>query len=72
MRYVDYGLGVFARETLLAFSAGISFDLAQVYSSLTQRGLLGGYEVHQRFYEIGSVVGLAETDKYLSAAPHYR
>jgi hypothetical protein len=34
---------------------------------LAQRGLLAGYEVHQRFYEIGSPTGLAETDRYLRA-----
>ena len=72
MQYIDYGLGVFNREALLTCGLGESFDLAQLYRSLTQRGLLAGYEVHERFYEIGSADGLAEADRYLSIAPDRR
>jgi NDP-sugar pyrophosphorylase family protein len=67
MNYIDYGLGVFSREALLTPSLEESFDLAHLYRMLAQRRLLAGYEVHQRFYEIGSPAGLAETDRYLRA-----
>jgi NDP-sugar pyrophosphorylase family protein len=65
MHYIDYGLGIFSREALFTFPLGESFDLAQLYCLLSQRRLLAGHEVYERFYEIGSSAGLAETDRYL-------
>lgn len=67
MHYIDYGLGVLTREALLTLRLEESFDLAHLYCLLAARGLLAGYEVHERFYEIGSPAGLAETDRYLRA-----
>ena len=40
------------------------FDLADIYRRLALQGMLAGYEVKQRFYEIGSHRGLAETVSY--------
>jgi NDP-sugar pyrophosphorylase family protein len=71
MQYIDYGLGVLNRDALSTFDHERSFDLAQLYGSLAERELLAGYEVHQRFYEIGSAAGLAETDKYLVSQGRY-
>jgi N-acetyl-alpha-D-muramate 1-phosphate uridylyltransferase len=42
-----------------------AFDLADIYHRLAREGRLAGYELHQRFYEIGSPAGLRETDQYL-------
>jgi NDP-sugar pyrophosphorylase family protein len=67
MNYIDYGMGVLTREAVLTLTLEESFDLAHLYCLLAKRGLLAGYEVHQRFYEIGSPAGLAETDRYLRA-----
>jgi NDP-sugar pyrophosphorylase family protein len=64
MRHIDYGLGIFCREAL-TFASEQSFDLADLYSSLARRGLLAGCEINERFHEIGSPVGLADTDQYL-------
>jgi NDP-sugar pyrophosphorylase family protein len=65
MRHIDYGLSIFKREALLAFTPDRSFDLAHVHSWFANLGRLAGYEVGERFYEIGSSKGLAETDRYL-------
>jgi len=35
-------------------------DLAKLYQTLLAKGKLAGYEVAERFYEIGSVAGLEE------------
>ena len=43
------------------------FDLASLYRRLLQQGQLTGYEVTERFYEIGSPKGLAATEAYLCA-----
>ena len=40
-------------------------DLAEVQKALVARGELAGYEIPERFYEIGSPAGLAELDRLL-------
>jgi NDP-sugar pyrophosphorylase family protein len=69
MRHIDYGLGIFNSAAFSACPGGKAFDLAEVYQDLIARGELAGYEVKQRFYEIGSPAGLAELDALLRAKP---
>jgi dTDP-glucose pyrophosphorylase len=64
MHFIDYGLGVLSRSTLENFPAAKAFDLAEVYQALSAQGQLAGYQVTQRFYEIGSHQGLKETIDY--------
>lgn len=65
MHYIDYGLGLLQNEILQAYPAGQSFDLSKVYNHLSLAGNLAGYEVFERFYEIGSHQGIADTQAYL-------
>jgi NDP-sugar pyrophosphorylase family protein len=65
MHYIDYGLGLLQADALQAYPAGESFDLSKVYSDLSLTGELAGYEVFERFYEIGSHQGIADTQDYL-------
>lgn len=65
MQHIDYGLGAFRREAFDGFPRDQSVDLADVQRSLVGRGQLAGYEVAQRFYEIGSPAGLNELDALL-------
>lgn len=65
MLHIDYGLGVFRAEAFAAWPRDAVVDLADVQKALLSRGELAGYEVHQRFYEIGSPAGLAELDQKL-------
>jgi len=67
MNHVDYGLGVVSRKVFEPYSDGIPFDLADIYHNLSLKGKLAGLEVHERFYEIGSHVGLKETENYFFA-----
>jgi NDP-sugar pyrophosphorylase family protein len=69
MRHIDYGLGVFDAAAFSNQPGSEAFDLADVYRELIARGELAGYEVKQRFYEIGSPAGLAELDALLRAQP---
>ncbi len=62
MLYIDYGLGALRREALVSSSAS---DLADIYHDLSLRNELAAYEMHDRFYEIGSPKGLQEADEYL-------
>lgn len=65
MRHIDYGLGAFRPEAFSACVPGEPLDLADVQTRLAEQGLLAGFEVHERFYEIGSPEGLAELDALL-------
>jgi hypothetical protein len=47
------------------WTANRTFDLADLYRDMVRRGLLAGFEVHERFYEIGSPAGIRETDMFL-------
>jgi NDP-sugar pyrophosphorylase family protein len=64
MRYIDYGLGLFACVVIAEWPEE-AFDLADVYAKLAEQGRLAGYEVSRRFYEIGTPNGLAETEAHL-------
>ncbi|HSR97459.1 MAG TPA: sugar phosphate nucleotidyltransferase [Kofleriaceae bacterium] len=68
MTHIDYGLGALAAGALADRPVG-PLDLAAVYQDLLARDQLAGYEVHERFYEIGSPPGLEETRRLLSEEP---
>jgi NDP-sugar pyrophosphorylase family protein len=69
MRHIDWGLSLVKADLLARQPANAAFDLADIYSDLARRGLLAGYEVTTRFYEIGSTEGLRETDALLRERP---
>lgn len=66
MCYIDYGLGVFRREAFAYVPENEPFDLATLQQDLLKADQLAGYEMFQRFYEIGSPRGLEETRQYLA------
>ncbi len=65
MHFIDYGLTICNRSIFKDYPIEEPFDLAMVFEKLAERGELAGYEVHQRFYEIGSHQGLEELDRLL-------
>ena len=67
MQHIDYGLSLFKSPAFDSFPADKPFDLAEVMGELVREKQLAGYEVHERFYEIGSPVGLAELEKVLKS-----
>jgi NDP-sugar pyrophosphorylase family protein len=68
MRWIDYGLLAFRRWVIAErVPAGPVRDLAPLCSELADHRLLAGFEVGQRFYEIGSVAGRDELDALLTA-----
>jgi Nucleoside-diphosphate-sugar pyrophosphorylase involved in lipopolysaccharide biosynthesis/translation initiation factor 2B, gamma/epsilon subunits (eIF-2Bgamma/eIF-2Bepsilon) len=60
MHYIDYGLGILRANVLATWPDNQPFELADVYRALAENKELAGFEVTQRFYEIGSKEGLAE------------
>ena len=55
MRFIDWGLGVMKAEGLSRWPEDRAWDLAEYYEQLSLKGRLAGYEMTQRFYEIGSL-----------------
>lgn len=68
MKHIDYGLQVFRASAFNGYPRHAVVDLAAVQTDLCRRGELAGYEVRQRFYEIGSHGGLQELDQLLRSA----
>lgn len=65
MHYIDYGLGVLQRSAIEKYPPKTRFDLSKVYNELSLASELAGYEVFERFYEVGSHQGIADTQDYL-------
>ena len=65
MEWIDYGLGGLTVQALDEVGDETR-DLADLHQVLAQRGLLGGFEVDQRFYEIGTPEALRETEAFLT------
>lgn len=67
MHFIDWGLSMLSAEAIAAHPLDEAWDLGDMYEQLSLAGQLAGFEVQQRFYEIGSFDGLAETDRLLRA-----
>lgn len=69
MHFVDFGLTFFAKEAFAKHVKSVkkeSFDLAEIFRSMTKKSEMGGYAVNRRFYDIGTPESLIETRAYLS------
>ena len=67
MQHIDYGLSLFRASVFESYATGQPFDLAEVLGRLVREKQLAGYEVHERFYEMGSPAGLAELESLLQS-----
>jgi NDP-sugar pyrophosphorylase family protein len=65
MAFIDYGAALLRQAALERIPIDQPYDLADLYADLVAERQMIGYEVTQRFYEIGSPAGLAETQAYL-------
>jgi NDP-sugar pyrophosphorylase family protein len=67
LEWIDYGLSVLERSVVEArVPRGAVADLADLYSQLSADRLLAAFEVHERFFEIGSPAGLSDLERHLS------
>jgi NDP-sugar pyrophosphorylase family protein len=68
LEYVDYGVSALTRGLVEEeIPSATVFDLGTLYGRLSSAGKLAGFEVHERFYEIGSPQGLADLEAYVRA-----
>ena len=66
MSHIDYGVGILSNKCMDFYDKNIIFDLAELYENLSLKKELLGYEVFQRFYEIGSLQGIKDLSNYLN------
>jgi NDP-sugar pyrophosphorylase family protein len=66
MAHVDFGLSVLSSAVFAPYAAAKVIDLADICQDLSRSGLLAAFEVSERFYEIGSLQGIADTEEFLS------
>ena len=66
MRHIDYGLSLFNKHAFDEWPSDQPFDLAAVMTRLVERQQMAGWEVKERFYEIGSHEGLEELHRLLA------
>ena len=64
MNYIDYGIGILTKEHFLTYDNN-PFDLSILYEKLSKKSRLIGYEVKNRFYEVGSIDDIKNLSKYL-------
>ncbi len=67
MHHIDYGLEVFHRDVFSRLPEGQAVDLSAICQDLLRRDKLAAFEVHERFYEIGSHQGIADTATFILA-----
>jgi len=65
MEYIDYGLIVIQKKIFDPCPSSEPFDLSLILSQSVDAGMVSSYETGQRFYEIGSVKGIKETEDYI-------
>jgi len=65
MTHIDYGLSVFNSSLFEKYPIGSPLDIGDICTDLSNSGLLAGYEVHERFYEIGSRKGIEDFSDYI-------
>ena len=67
MSYIDYGLSVMSRNLIAnRVTSGSNADLAELFKQLSVAGELAGFEVSERFFEVGSASGIADFAQFVS------
>jgi NDP-sugar pyrophosphorylase family protein len=65
MTHIDYGINVFRASAFTGVPTDRLVDLAEIHRAMIDRGALRAFAVAERWHEIGSPEGLAETEQYI-------
>tara|TARA_B100000780_G_C21127007_1_gene457889 strand:+ start:34292 stop:34972 length:681 start_codon:yes stop_codon:yes gene_type:complete len=63
--YIDYGVSYLNKAIFKGTTTGKKFDLSTLFCSISNKGMLKGFLVKKRFYEIGSYNGIKELKRFL-------
>jgi NDP-sugar pyrophosphorylase family protein len=69
LRYIDYGAIALRRAVLAERPTGVRFGLEQVQAELAHARQLRAYAASERFYEIGSELGIRDLEAKLASSP---
>jgi len=69
MTHMDYGVNAFRAETFAGVPQDRPSDLSEVHRAMVARGTLRAFSVSERWYEIGSPDGLAQTEHFILTRP---
>jgi NDP-sugar pyrophosphorylase family protein len=64
MVYIDYGATIFRNSVLEMIPPNMFYSLEALIPGLVEKGEVIAFEAKHRFYEIGSLQGLQEFEKY--------
>ena len=67
MNYIEYGVSIFSKKLILQKKYKNYSDLSDLFHILSKKSKLDYFIIKKRFYEIGSVIGLKQTKKFLSS-----
>jgi NDP-sugar pyrophosphorylase family protein len=68
MEWIDYGFSILTREAITErVTHGRPTDLSDVMHDLSLTGQLAGFEVTERFFEIGSPEGILDLERHLGS-----
>lgn len=65
--FIDYGFSILRKDAFNDFLHQKSFDLKDIFKYLIDKDQLLGFQVHKRFYEIGSFEGIEDLKNYLKS-----
>ncbi len=65
MEYIDYGISMLDKSILKQIPKDRYMDLSDIYHKLVENKLMSGYEIRNRFYEIGTSFSLTEFKKFI-------
>ncbi|MDD5037984.1 MAG: sugar phosphate nucleotidyltransferase [Dehalococcoidales bacterium] len=68
MLYIDYGANIFRKRVLDLIPENRFYALEDLFPRLIVMKELLAYEVEERFYEVGSLRGLKDFEKYVKVA----
>ena len=66
MLHIDYGLEILDKSLFENLAEGQIFDLADLLSAGVANNQVEGFEVKQRFYEIGTPSGILDFSQFIS------
>ncbi len=66
LRHIDYGALALRRSVIAARPAALTFGLDELQAELARAGQLRAYEAPERFYEVGSELGLRDLEAKLA------
>ena len=66
MEYIDYGLSIVSKTIFESYNQKETIDLADIFQKASINSQIIGYEVSEKFYEIGSKEGIKDFKEYLN------